>query len=492
MTCSVHVSELEGMIQPGDIIIGLIIPIHLDYAYKPASFTEHPPRITCTRFSYDSYQQLQAAILAVQEINMNPQILPNLTLGLQAYDSCVILQKTMDAVFQVLTGHTSAIPNYRCLGGVPLSAVISHSASTHSILLAHILGLYRYPQVPLSVCSQSCLPGFWKAVKSGEPVCCFQCVPCPQGEISNQTDSVGCFKCPWDKWPHPQKSTCLPKSLKYLSYEDALGTTLAAVSIVSSLVPACILRLFIQHKSTPVVKANNYSLSCLLLVSLSLCFLCALAFIGYPQPEMCLLRQATFGMVFALCISCILSKTIMVVCAFMATKPGSSLRKWANPRVSYTIVFFFSFLQFLLCITWLSLFPPFPEQNTQTSFIIVECNEGSQVAFWCMLGYLGLLANISFIVAFLAQRLPDRFNEAKFITFSMLAFLTVWLSYIPASLSAQGKYTVTMEIFAILSSSWVLLFCMFLPKCYIILFRPYMNSREHLMRKDRDQSDIVK
>uniref|UniRef100_A0A8C5MUK1 G-protein coupled receptors family 3 profile domain-containing protein n=1 Tax=Leptobrachium leishanense TaxID=445787 RepID=A0A8C5MUK1_9ANUR len=334
-------------------------------------------------------------------------------------------------------------------------------------------------KVPVSVCSQSCPPGFWKATKKGEPVCCFQCVPCPQGEISNHTDSYNCLKCPWNLWPNPDKSRCLPKLIEYLSYEDSLGKTMASTSTVSSLVPIAILKIFIQFKATPIVKANNYSLSCLLLVSLSFCFLCSLAFIGYPQLEKCLIRQVAFGMVFALCISCILAKTMMVIFAFMVTKPGSNLKKWTNPWVSYMIVFISSLIQFLLCLTWLSLSPPFPEENmeTQPTIIILHCNEGSRTAFWCMLGYLGLLATVSFIFAFLARRLPDSFNEAKFITFSMLAFLSVWVSYIPASLSAQGKYTVAMEIFAILTSTWALVICMFVPKCFIILFRPNMNSR---------------
>ncbi|XP_075061837.1 extracellular calcium-sensing receptor-like [Mixophyes fleayi] len=342
-------------------------------------------------------------------------------------------------------------------------------------------------QIPRSVCSESCLPGFRKAAIKGEPACCFECVPCLQGEISNQTDSVDCLKCPWDQWPNLQKTKCLQKTTEYLYYEDPLGAALATSSVLSSILTILILRLFINWKDTPIVKANNYSLSCLLLVSLSLCFLCSLFFIGYPQSENCLLRQAAFGLVSALCISCILAKTIMVVFAFMATRPDSSLRRWTTPQVSYMIIFTCSILQFLLCVTWLSVAPPFPQYNIQTKpgFIIVECNEGSTSAFWTMLGYLFFLATISFIVAFLARRLPDSFNEAQFITFSMLAFLSVWVAFIPASLSAQGKYTVAMEIFAILASSWALVICMFLPKCFIIVFRPDMNSREYLMRRDK-------
>ncbi|XP_075434376.1 extracellular calcium-sensing receptor-like [Ascaphus truei] len=345
-------------------------------------------------------------------------------------------------------------------------------------------------QVPHSVCSQSCLPGFRKLLRRGEPICCFQCVPCSQGEISNMTDSDECSMCPWDKWPSLQKDKCLPKTFEFLSYEDPLGATLAAISVFSSIMPVSILSLFINYKTTPIVRANNYTLSCLLLGSLSLCFFCALAFIGFPQPVKCLLRQAAFGMVFAICVSCILAKTIMVVFAFMATKPGSSMRKWTSHRVSYMIIVICSFLQFLVCISWLVLSPPFQENNIQSQpgVIIAECNEGSSTAFWCMLGYLGLLATISFTVAFLARQLPDSFNEAKFITFSMLAFLSVWVSFIPASLSARGKYTVAMEVFAILSSSWALVICMFVPKCFIILFRPNMNSRERLMGKAKVSS----
>ncbi|XP_072006394.1 extracellular calcium-sensing receptor-like [Engystomops pustulosus] len=347
-----------------------------------------------------------------------------------------------------------------------------------------------YLQVPISQCSNSCAVGFRKAALQGRPTCCYACAPCLQGEISNQTDSVNCFRCPWDEWPNPEKSKCLPKTIQFLSYDDILGASLAATSILSSSIPAVICGLFIHYKHTPLVKASNYSLSCLLLQSLSLCFFCSLGFIGYPDHDRCLLRQVSFGLVFTLCVACILAKTIMVVFAFMATKPGSNLRKWTTLKVSYTIILICFLLQLVLCITWMSVAPPFPQYNLEAKpgLIIVECNDGSPVAFWAMLGYLFLLATISFIVAFLARKLPDSFNEAQFITFSMLAFLSVWISFIPASLSAEGKYTVAMEVFAILASSWAVLICMFFPKCYILLFRPEMNSKDYLTMRNKDKS----
>ncbi|XP_073510925.1 extracellular calcium-sensing receptor-like [Phyllobates terribilis] len=337
-------------------------------------------------------------------------------------------------------------------------------------------------KAPSSICSPRCPFGYRKTSIEKEPVCCFHCIPCPQGEISNQTDVANCHQCPWNEWPNAEKSRCLHKAIEFLSYNDVLGSTLASISLASSLVPIAILKLFIRHKSTPIVKANNFSLSWLLLICLSFCFISALFFIGYPNSEKCLLRQITFGIVFSLCIACILAKTLMVVFAFLAIQPCSRLQRFSKISFSYILIFICVFLQCILCITWLVLAPPFPQYNVHDlpSLIIVECNEGSALAFWCMLGYLGLLAFISFFVAFVARRLPDTFNEATYITFSMLAFVSVWMSYVPASLSSRGKYTVAMEVFAILSSSWSLVICMFLPKCFILLLRPNLNTTTHV------------
>ncbi|XP_028616969.1 vomeronasal type-2 receptor 26-like [Grammomys surdaster] len=355
----------------------------------------------------------------------------------------------------------------------------------HLSLNEKLINWGRYHKgTPVSVCSQSCPLGFRKAPVEGKPFCCFDCLPCPDGEIANETDMNQCIKCSEDQYPNKQRNQCLPKIMTFLSHEDTLGAVLVSVAISLSAFSAMILGLFICYRDTPIVRANNRNLSYLLLVSLMLCFFSSLIFIGQPSTVTCVLRQMIFGVVFSVAVSAILAKTFTVVVAFQTIKPGSTLRMWMVTRLSNIIVFCGSIIQVCICAVWLGTYPPFPDVDMQSEFgqIILLCNEGSTLAFYCVLGYLGFLASLSLLIAFLARRLPDSFNEAKTITFSMLIFCSVWISFVPAYLSSKGKTMVAVEILSILASSSTLLGCIFLPKCYVILLRSGGYSRKNFFK----------
>ncbi|CAL8334794.1 unnamed protein product [Boreogadus saida] len=158
------------------------------------------------------------------------------------------------------------------------------SKDDHLILDAEkIFWNFESKKPPWSVCSESCPPGTRMARKKGEPVCCFDCIPCSEGKVSNETDSTECFNCPEDYWSNPKHDHCIPKSMEFLSYVEPLGISLTTASLSGALLCTVVIGVFTYHRTTPVVRANNSELSFLILLSLKLCFLCSLLFIGQPR-----------------------------------------------------------------------------------------------------------------------------------------------------------------------------------------------------------------
>jgi hypothetical protein len=249
------------------------------------------------------------------------------------------------------------------------------------------------------------------------------------------------------------------------------------MALIFSVLTAAVLGVFMKHHDTPIVKANNRALTYILLISLTFCFLCSLLFIGHPGMATCILQQTTFGIVFTVVTSTVVAKTLTVILSFNIMSPGKRMRWLLVSRTPNYLIPICTLIQQTACGISLGTSPPFIDTDTDSEHghILIACNKGSAVAFYCILGYLIFLALGSFIVAFLARNLPDSFNEAKFLTFSMLVFCSVWITFLPVYHSTKGRVMVAVDVFSILASSAGILGFIFAPKCYIILLRTERN-----------------
>ncbi|MRI72309.1 hypothetical protein FDP56_18215, partial [Enterococcus casseliflavus] len=242
-----------------------------------------------------------------------------------------------------------------------------------------------------------------------------------------------CVQCPESHYANSEKNHCLQKSVSFLAYEEPLGIALTTTAMCFSLLTVVVLVVFVKHRDTPIVKANNRTLSYILLLTLFICLLSSLLFIGQPNTTTCILQQTAFGILFTVALSTVLAKAITVVIAFKATVPARMVRWLMISRAPNFIIPICTLIQLIICGIWLVTSPPFIDQDTQVEHghIIIMCNKGSAVAFHCVLGYLCSLALGSYTMAFLSRNLPDTFNEAKFLSFSIQVFFCVWITFLP-------------------------------------------------------------
>nr|XP_002732067.2 PREDICTED: extracellular calcium-sensing receptor-like [Saccoglossus kowalevskii] len=346
-------------------------------------------------------------------------------------------------------------------------------------------------QVPVSVCSSACYPGSRRGVIPGAPSCCFECLPCMDGEISNTTGSTTCTSCPAGYWSNMNKTKCKAKTLDYMAWGDAGGIAVVTMAVIGDVLTLVVIGLFIKHINTPIVKASNRELSFLLLVFIIICFSSAFFYLGLPNRWQCFLQSPLRGCGFTGCVSILLVKTHRVLTIFEAKLPTSLQRKrYMGTRLQLLVATILVAFQLLVYIITSVVVPPVVQYNNEISKTVtyVECVDVTMSANIILILYTWAIAGVCLGFALRARKLPENFNESKHIMFAMFVYLVVWLTYFPAFLWTFGKHKVIAQCVVMLASAYGMLFCVFFPKCYIILFKPSLNTTEAVRKMTMQHS----
>ncbi|KAK3734487.1 hypothetical protein QZH41_000094 [Actinostola sp. cb2023] len=340
-------------------------------------------------------------------------------------------------------------------------------------------------EVPKSVCQDVCRPGYWQTRRVG---CCWQCIECSLDEISQSYGSSNCSKCPQDTIPNPSRTQCKKVPLIYISYLHPFGLTFIGSSCVGLAATVYVAAVFIRYNHTPIVKAANRELSYMLLFCIAMCYLAPFIYLAEPTKVSCILEEIWFYMFYTTCIAILGAKTNKIVLLFEQRTPRA---KYTSGLLQYRHVLFVvcaMILELIIITIWVFVDPPHPYINKSSrDEYLHTCKPSTyttgEVCHYLLMSILILGSLFCCYFAYKARRLPDNFNEAKFIAFSIYILTISWLTFYPVFLNIQDIYTVVVLSVTTFVAASGLLVCMFWPKIYIIVWAPYKNTKQHMQEQ---------
>ncbi|XP_006145516.2 taste receptor type 1 member 1 [Tupaia chinensis] len=343
-------------------------------------------------------------------------------------------------------------------------------------------------QVPTSVCSSDCLEGHQRVIV-GFYHCCFECVSCEAGTFLNRSDLYNCQPCGKEEWAPEGSQTCFQRTVVFLTWHEPISQVLLAANTLLLLLLVGTAGLFAWHLDTPVVKSAGGRLCFLMLGSLAGGSCSLYGFFGEPTLPTCLLRQALWVLGFAIFLSCLAIRSFQVVIIFkFSTKVPTFYHAWVQNNGVGLFLTISSMTQLLLCVIWLTVWTPLPTREYQrfSQLVMLECTKTNSPGFVLAFAYNGLLSISAFACSYLGKDLPENYNEAKCVTFSLLLTFVSWIAFYTMASVYQGEYLLAANALAVLSSLSGYYSGYFLPKCYVILCRPDLNSTQHFQASIQD------
>jgi len=335
---------------------------------------------------------------------------------------------------------------------------------------------------PRSFCHEGCPPGTFQSVTTP---CCWECIKCPAGTLSTQVNSVNCTECPQGQMPDEGRSKCLdlPEvELMWSSVTSVLVILFGSVGLALVIIFSAILY---KYRGTPLVKVANRELSLILMITIALSFSVSILTLAKPTNLMCSLGVCWRSTVLVTFISILTLKTMKILSAFRINVIAERFKQFILTTKSQTLlVLTLNSVQVLLLLLWIILDPPRQQRTIQSlagrislSCSLYQSSVGRTFQI-SIAAYTSLLAVVCTFYAFKARTLPENFNEARYIAFSMYILLLSCVAYYPLDIGLTGSSATNLICAITLLSSYGLLACMFGPKIYVILRQPEQNTRE--------------
>ncbi|KAH3820653.1 metabotropic glutamate receptor 3-like [Dreissena polymorpha] len=337
--------------------------------------------------------------------------------------------------------------------------------------------------IPISRCSTPCNFDEMKHVGEDGDMCCWICIKCQPFEYL--ADEYKCKDCGEGRWPTENRKSCFALEEQYMEFNTVYAIVPLALSGFGIMITMLVIITFLRYNDTPVVMASGRELSYMLLTGCLFCYLMTAILLLKPSQITCATQRFGVGFGFAIIYSSLLTKTNRISRIFDSARRSARRPPFISPKSQIVISIILVSLQVLFTVIWLVLEPPgtrlyFP--NGKRDEVILKCRT-EDLSFLVSLIYNIILIIICTFYAIKTRKIPENFNESKFIGFAMYTTCIIWLAFVPIYFGTLNSFQVqiTTLCVSISLSASVALVCLFTPKMYIIFFQPEKNVRKLTM-----------
>lgn len=300
-----------------------------------------------------------------------------------------------------------------------------------------------YDLIPESRCSQPCQHGEVKHVGESGDTCCWICIMCDDWEYVK--DEFTCEDCGEGRWPFEDKKSCFDLPEQYMRWRTVFAIVPMCLSCVGILVTSFVIITFLLFNDTPIVMASGRELSYMLLSGCLFCYLITFILLAKPTLITCAVQRFGVGFGFSLIYSSLLTKTNRISRIFDSARKSAKRPPFVSPKSQIIITTILISIQVIFTIIWLVLEPPgtrkyFPYGKRDE--VILKCRT-EDISFLVSLIYNMLLIVICTVYAVKTRKIPENFNESKFIGFSMYTTCIIWLAFVPIYFGTLNSFQVS-------------------------------------------------
>ncbi|XP_044573571.1 metabotropic glutamate receptor isoform X3 [Drosophila ananassae] len=332
---------------------------------------------------------------------------------------------------------------------------------------------------PTSACSLPCEVGMIK--KQQGDTCCWICDSCESYEYVY--DEFTCRDCGPGLWPYPDKLSCYALNIQYIRLNSLFSVIPMVIAIFGIMVTIMVIVLFARNHDTPLVRASGRELSYTLLFGILVCYSNTFALIAKPTIGSCVVQRFGIGVGFSIIYSALLTKTNRISRIFHSASKSAQRLKYISPQSQVVITASLIAIQILITMIWMIVEPPgtrfyYPDRRE----VILKCKIQDMSFLFSQL-YNMILITICTVYAIKTRKIPENFNESKFIGFTMYTTCIIWLAFVPIYFGTGNSYEIqiTTLCISISLSASVALVCLYSPKVYILIFHPDKNVRKLTM-----------